>query len=238
MSRPPSRLARDPPALLLLLPQKGRPEGRPQTEAATHTDALPLQQPSFLSWYWLKEELVVFSRTNGLLTSGSKPELNARIAAHLAGAAAPPRRTGQRPRPGAMPSIFTPETVIGPGWRCNPPLGAYLRQLCGPGFRFNAAVRHFIHTAVGKTLADAAVCYHTSRRPGEIARPIPRQLEYNQHFRNYFRANPEATRQQAIDAWWVRRGRPNPKIERDLAYATHPQVLVLSRCLLSIGASP
>ncbi len=110
-----------------------------------------------------------------------------------------------------MPATFSLETVIGPGWRCNPALGAFFRQVCGPGFHFNAPMRDFIHNGTGQTLVDAAICYHASLRPDAEPRAIPKQLEYNQHFRDYFRENPGASRQQAIDAWWKHRGKQKPK---------------------------
>ena len=55
-----------------------------------------------------------------------------------------------------MPAVFTAATVIGAGWRCNPGLGAYFRKVAGQGFRFNAAMRDFIHNGAGRTLGGRA----------------------------------------------------------------------------------
>jgi hypothetical protein len=82
--------------------------------------------------------------------------------------------------------------VIGKGWRCNPALGAYFRQVVGSSFRFNATVRDFIHEGVGHTLADATICYKASVRSSAPKPSIPKQLEYNQHFKNFFAAHPRA----------------------------------------------
>jgi hypothetical protein len=79
-----------------------------------------------------------------------------------------PQRSATR-----MPTHFTMDTIIGEGWRCNPSLGAFFKQNLGPGFHFNAPTRDFIHTKPGKTLADSAICYQTSVRPGEKKPPIP-----------------------------------------------------------------
>ena len=108
-----------------------------------------------------------------------------------------------------MPETFTPDTVIGAGWRCNPALGAYLRKTIGKGFHFNAPTREFIHKGVGRTLADAVICFRESTLPGAAKSSIPRQLKYNQHFRDFFAAHPGATRQQAISSWWEKRSRRN-----------------------------
>ena len=167
------------------------------------TRSLPAAE--FAAWYWLKQELAAFCRRAGLATGGSKLELAERITAYLLGEL-PVRRAARRGKAGRMPAEFAPGTVIGAGWRCNPALGAYLRGVCGEGFRFNAAMREFIHTGAGRTLAEAALCYQVSVRPGAPKTEIAPQLEYNRHFREYFREHPGATRERAIEAWWVRRG--------------------------------
>lgn len=175
------------------------PETRPPI-----TPSLTLSE--FAGWYWLKTDLVAICRTFALGNTGSKLELEDRIRRHLSGVA--PKAASTRSRiAGEMPSVFTPQTIIGKGWRCNPALGAYLRKVCGDGFHFNATMRDFIHNGAGHTLAEAAVCYRASMQPGNAKRPISRQLEYNQHFRDFFAAHAGATRQQAIAAWWEKRSR-------------------------------
>jgi hypothetical protein len=164
--------------------------------------SLPVDE--FRAWYWLKEELVGFCRFQRLPTSGSKRELEARIHAFLSGASVA-RLAAAKRRAGRMPRTFTMETVIGEGWRCGPALGAFFRQVVGKGFHFNADTRAFIHNGAGKTLGDVALCYQNSVRPGRAKSEIPEQLEYNRHFREYFEQHPEATREDAITAWWAKR---------------------------------
>ena len=164
-----------------------------------------LTLPDFVDWYWLKADLVSICRLFTLSTSGSKLELEDRIRRHLSGQQL--RVTVKRRMIGEMPVVFTPKTMISKGWKCNPALGAFMRELCGSGFRFNAQVRDFIHNGEGRTLAEAAICYRASIQPRSHKTSIPRQLEYNQHFRDFFAAQPGASRQQAIDAWWDKRSR-------------------------------
>lgn len=179
-----------------------------QTQERPRLDAA-LTEKEFSAWYWLKEELVEFCRAHGVSPSGSKREIEARIVDFLAGRRVDKslqqkaRVTGERPR-GVMPREFRMEMLIGPGWRCGPALGAYLRGELGNGFRFNAAVREFIHTGKGKRLGDVADCWRGSQ--GET-RAIPEQLEYNRHFRAYFQEHPGATREEAVAAWWALRGK-------------------------------
>jgi SAP domain-containing new25/Domain of unknown function (DUF6434) len=169
--------------------------------------AHPLTLSEFAGWYWLKEELVVICRMYSLSTVGSKLELEDRIRRYLSGVAPVPALT--RRSTGKMPAAFTEKSVIGKGWRCNPALGAYLREVCGKGFRFNAAMRDFIHNGEGRTLAEAVICCRASIQPSAPKPPIARQLEYNQHFRDFFASQSGATRRQAIDAWWEKRSRRN-----------------------------
>jgi hypothetical protein len=165
------------------------------------TRSLPLAE--FERWYWLKDELIVFCRTHQLQTSGSKPELAARIVTLLEGGA--PSHTRIARRVAIMPHTFHASTVIGDGWRCSPALGAYFRTVCGKRFRFNAAMRTFIHTGTGRTLREAAACYWQSVASGLPPKAIIPQNQYNQHTRDYHAKHPGATRAEVIAAWKAKR---------------------------------
>ena len=165
-----------------------------------------LSATEFARWYWLKTELVAFCHELRISGVGSKPEINARISASLAGASAP-ARTPRRAR-GEMPVAFRTDTFIGAGWSCNPALGAFFRAQCGNAFRFNAAVRAFIHTQEGQPLSAAIDCYRASVAPGAPRQALAAQLEYNRHTRDYYRNNPGATPGEVVAAWRVRRSRP------------------------------
>ncbi len=178
-----------------------------QNDSVPRPDFSPhLSAAEFSRWYWLKSELIDACRLLGVSPTGSKPDLNTRIVAALSGAAVPsvvPRRAR-----GAMPDRFTLDTRIGDGWRCNPALGQFLRQHAGRGFRFNAAVRAFVHTQVGQPVSAIIACYRASVAPGAEKPPLPPQLEYNRHTQAYALAHPGATRAEILSAWKARRARP------------------------------
>lgn len=163
-----------------------------------------LSKEVFLENYWLKEELVTFCRAEGLARSGSKREITDRIAHYL--------ETGERlgarkktVKKGVMPAVFSRETVIGEGWRCSQELRAFFEGETTLKFHFNGFMRDFIGgSGVGKTLGDAIEGWEASKRApkGEIGK----QFEYNQHMRDYFEANPTATREEAMQAWREKRG--------------------------------
>jgi hypothetical protein len=165
-----------------------------------------LSASEFERWYWLKSELVDACRVLRVSPTGSKPELTARIAASLSGAAVT-RSAPRQPR-GEMPARFTLTTRIGPGWRCNPALGAFLRQHAGRGFRFNATVRAFVHTQVGQPVSAIIDCYKASIAPDAVKPPLPPQLEYNRHTQRYAHEHPGATRDEILRAWKAMRSQP------------------------------
>jgi hypothetical protein len=165
-----------------------------------------LNASEFERWYWLKTELVEACRLLGVSTSGSKPELASRISAVLRNK--PQLKPTPRREKGDMPATFTLETQIGPGWRCNPALGAFLRSHAGAGFRFNASVRDFVHTQVGETVAAILACYRASVAPGATRPELPPQLEYNRHMKAFAQTNPGAPRAAMLAAWEARKARP------------------------------
>lgn len=164
-----------------------------------------VSEADFKAWYWLKAELVVFCRTEGLPASGSKRQLEATISAYLASRELPSRARRQT-RAAEMPSTFTPETIIGDGWRCTQALRGFFESHLGKGFRFNEPLRNFIRSGSGRTLGEALAHYRRSLVAGP--RPIAGQFEYNKHMREYRKANPGSTHAEAVSAWWEKRGRP------------------------------
>jgi len=104
-----------------------------------------------------------------------------------------------------MPEVFELETVIGPEWRCTQELRTFFVRQVGKGFRFNLALRTFISSSPGSTLQEALVHYKESRLNGE--EPIEGQFEYNRHMREFHVNNPGATHADAVESWWLKRGR-------------------------------
>ena len=125
-------------------------------------------------------------------------------------------KRGRRSRPpsrssttDAMPDSFSHSTIIGRGWRCTNALRAFFVAELGKRFRFNGALRDFIHANAGKTLADALVIYRSSSN--QPTSEIGAQFEYNRHMRAFFRAHRNATPEQARAAWWAERNRPKTR---------------------------
>jgi hypothetical protein len=159
-----------------------------------------LEAHEFRAWYWLRDELARFCRTEGLPASGSKQELSARIDAYLSGEPLPlPQKRTRRTSP--MPDRFELTFVIGKGWHCSQELRRFFESHCGKGFHFNEALRRFIAAGAGRTLADAVALYMRTTGPQRERAEIGEQFEYNRHLRDYFSAHPNATKEEAVAAW-------------------------------------
>ncbi|WP_404321018.1 hypothetical protein [Arthrobacter luteolus] len=161
----------------------------------------------FRRWYWLKEELQAFARTQEISAAGSKEQLAERIAAFLSGAPLPP--------PAARPHVsrqrlvppLTIHTVIPAGHPCSQVLREFFVNALGPGFRFDAPMREFFAANDGTaTLAAALDHWHATR--DTAARPISPQFELNRFSRDWHAAHPGGSRDQMIQAWKAYRALP------------------------------
>jgi len=160
----------------------------------------------FLSFYWLKEELIGFLREHDLSTTGSKQDLTVRISQFLA-TGIPESKPSQKlaRRTETMPRTFTRQSVIGSGWRCSQELRAFFEQEIGTHFHFDAGMRDFIHNGAGKPLHEAIETWKEERRKPVQEKSIASQFEYNRHIREYFKTHPGATLRDAIQDWKIKK---------------------------------
>ncbi|MBD8042216.1 hypothetical protein H9638_00150 [Arthrobacter sp. Sa2BUA2] len=163
----------------------------------------------FRRWYWLKEELLVFARTQGIPASGSKEILGERIAALLGGKPLPavPAPAGRKDRVHRLVPPLTIHTVIPAGHPCSQVLREFFVNALGPGFRFDAPMREFFAGNDGTATMGAALDHWHATR-GEAPRPIGKQFELNRFSREWHAANPSGSREQMLAAWQVHRSLP------------------------------
>nr|WP_231707845.1 SAP domain-containing protein [Arthrobacter caoxuetaonis] len=166
-----------------------------------------LSETEFLRWYWLKEELQGFARTNGLSTAGSKATVSSRVAACLAGRprTEAPARPPRRPAPLVPP--LTIHTVVPAGHPCSQVLREFFVNALGPGFRFDAPMRAFFAANDGTATLAAALDHWHATRSGD-ARPIGPQFELNRFSRDWHASHPGGTRDQMLTAWKTHRSLP------------------------------
>ncbi len=118
-----------------------------------------LDSAAFQSYYFLKEELIRFCRSEGLQTTGSKADLTERISHYL--------DTGEKltnsrrpPRPPAGAGQITEESLIESNFVCSERHRAFFKEIIGAGFSFNVAFQNWLKANAGKSYADAIEAYH------------------------------------------------------------------------------
>jgi hypothetical protein len=109
----------------------------------------------FKNFYWLKEELQLFCRENGISASGSKIEISDRIETFL--------RTGEIKKPLRNSKINTRsqtqgelslDTVITENHRCSQDVRAFFKTVISPKFHFSTHIQNYFKNNVGKTYRD------------------------------------------------------------------------------------
>lgn len=159
-----------------------------------------LDSKTFLSFYYLKEELVEFCRKSGLPASGGKTEITERIALFLSGgtvAAVPSKR-----KPSKVTAEITESTPIEPDFVCSEKHRAFFREKVGKSFSFNVAFQKWMKSHAGASYAEAVLAYHQIREEKKLTKTtIDRQFEYNTYIRAFFADNPGKTLDQAIQCW-------------------------------------
>ena len=164
-----------------------------------------LDSKVFLDYYWLKDELVVFCRENGLPASGSKQEITERIAVFLDSGeivrSASVRKTGKV-------GEITPDSIIEPDIVCSEKHRAFFRKQIGKSFSFNVAFQKWLKANAGKTYKDAIDAYHEIIESKKKTKTkIDSQFEYNRYIRDFFADNKGRTLEDAIKCWKYKKSR-------------------------------
>lgn len=173
-------------------------EIRPKLEKSLDAD-------TFLSFYYLKEELVAFCRANGIPVSGGKIELTERIAEYL--------KTGQimntvkRARVKPQMMEISAETLIEADFVCSERHRAFFKEKIEKGFSFNVAFQNWLKSNTGKTYQEAIDAYYSIlEEKKKCKNKIDRQFEYNTYIRDFFEDNKGRTLDEAIQCWKYKKG--------------------------------
>lgn len=159
-----------------------------------------LDAKTFLSFYYLKEELVNFCRENGLPSSGGKAELTDRIAVFLETGKI--LKASSKRKTASTVGIITEDTIIEPDIVCSEKHRAFFTEKIGKGFSFNVLFQKWLKSNAGKTYKDAIDAYYRileEKKKGKTT--IDKQFEYNTYIRDFFEANPGRSLEEAIICW-------------------------------------
>jgi hypothetical protein len=101
---------------------------------------------------------------------------------------------------------LTRDTVLPEGVVLSRQLRDWFEAELGPGFRADGHLRKFLSEGAGLTLGDAADHWRETR--GVPAGEIGEQFELNRFIREWWKANPDGTRDELREAWLEYRSTP------------------------------
>ncbi|PLR89076.1 DUF6434 domain-containing protein [Bacillus sp. T33-2] len=161
----------------------------------------------FKDFYWLKEELQMFCRYNGISTNGSKLEISARIATFLqTGEIIKPLRSSKAVTKSNTKDKLSLDTVIAENHRCTQDVRAFFKSVINSKFHFSTYIQNYFKNNAGKTYRDVVKAWYEEeerKKDPSYNKKIAPQFEYNQYIRDYF-ADPNnkgKSREDAINAW-------------------------------------
>ena len=159
-----------------------------------------LDSKTFLSFYYLKEELITFCRENNLPVSGGKIELTERIAYYL--------DTGKilkvsvKRKTSVNIGQIAEDSIIEPDFVCSEKHRTFFKEKIGKAFSFNVLFQKWLKNNTGKTYKDAIEAYYRiseEKKKGKTT--IDKQFEYNTYIRDFFEDNQGKSLEDAIRCW-------------------------------------
>ena len=158
-----------------------------------------LNPDEFVQYYFLKEELKDFCRSEGLRVSGSKQDLENRIVHYLA--------TGEKLNEPASkqysnetPSAITLDSNLGENFKCSEDKRAFFEKEIGKGFKFKVKFQKWLKENPDKTYRDAIDAYYEIQNSTEKTE-IGKQFQYNRYIRDFFNDNNDKSLDDAIKCW-------------------------------------
>ena len=168
-----------------------------------------LSAERFMSYYYLKEELVSFCRQNGLPTSGGKLELTQRIAEFLDTGIIPQAEKSCARKSRPADDVLTEQSIIEEGFVCSEKHRAFFSERIGKGFSFNVAFQKWLKANTGKTYKEAVDAYFAILEDKKNNKSvIDKQFEYNTYVRDFMAANKGRSLNDAIKCWNYKKSMP------------------------------
>jgi hypothetical protein len=158
-----------------------------------------LKPEEFSEYYFLKEELKDFCRSEGLKVSGSKQDLENRIIHYL--------KTGKelnepvmRQKPDNSSSEIALDSKLGENFKCSEDKREFFEQHIGKSFKFKVKFQKWLKANPDKTYRDAIDAYYEIQGSKEKTE-IGKQFQYNQYIRDFFEDNEDRSLDDAIKCW-------------------------------------
>jgi hypothetical protein len=158
-----------------------------------------LKPEEFKEYYFLKEELKDFCRSEGLKVGGSKEDLEKRVVHYLA--------TGEelkepKVRQSSKETVteISLDSKLGENFKCSEDKRAFFENEIGSGFKFKVKFQKWLKANPEKTYRDAVAAYHEIQNSDEKTE-IGKQFQYNRYIRDFFKNNDDKSLDDAIKCW-------------------------------------
>lgn len=158
-----------------------------------------LTPDEFKDYYFLKEELKDFCRSQGLKISGSKRDLEDRIV-HYLGTGEELKQPLIKQNPRKSLSEISLDSKLGENFRCSEDKRAFFEKEIGKGFKFKVKFQKWLKANPDRTYRDAVDAYFEIQNSGEKTQ-IGKQFQYNQYVRDFFEDNNDKSLDDAIKCW-------------------------------------
>jgi Domain of unknown function (DUF6434)/SAP domain-containing new25 len=161
------------------------------------------------SAYWMKEDLIAFCRQSGLSTSGSKSELLDRIEVFIkSGKKEKSKNAKKKPKPSNDMELSLDSIILEDYSNDENHRAFFIRQI-GERFKFNVLFMNWMKANKGKKryreAVDEWLRIEQEKKSGRKLEIQP-QFEYNQYTRDFFKDNPNQSRENCIKCWNYKKG--------------------------------
>ncbi len=163
-----------------------------------------LNPDEFKEYYFLKEDLKDFCRSEGLKVSGSKQDLEKRIVYYLS--------TGKSLKEIPAKSVSCNEPIelkldskLGENFKCSEDKRVFFEKHLGKGFKFKVKFQKWLKSNPDKTYREAIESYCEIQNSKEKTE-IGNQFQYNQYIRYFFEDKDDRSLDEAIKCWKYKKG--------------------------------
>lgn len=158
-----------------------------------------LAPEEFKEYYFLKEELKDFCRSEGLKVSGSKGDLEKRIL-HYLSTGKELNESGTKDYSTQTSSEIRHDSKLGENFKCSEDKREFFEKEIGKSFKFKVKFQKWLKANPNKTYGDAIDAYYEIQNSKEKTE-IGKQFQYNQYIRDFFEDNDDKSLDDAIKCW-------------------------------------
>lgn len=159
-----------------------------------------LSSDEFREYYFLKEDLVDFCRSEGLKVSGNKKDLEERIIYYLDNDKSLDNTETALKRNKHVD--ISMDTVIGENFVCSQEVRTFFQNKIGSNFKFKVGFQKWLKSNPDKTFADAIMAYEEITNTLKNSdTTIDSQFQYNTYIRDFFYSNKDKSFKDAVKCW-------------------------------------